>query len=512
MPSILVYEAGKTHTLEVEEGASVVAALRSNGFVVDAPCGGAGTCKKCSMLISDAQGVSYRLACQTKVSEGLEVTIEHSHEMSVEMGSGLTRWQPDGDAGTYGLAIDVGTTTLVMRLHDLRTGEALGAIGRSNPQLAYGADVISRISACAGGSLDAMSSLLGDTLVEMALALIRNAGVEKESVVSAVLAGNTTMQHIALGIDPTPIGAAPFTPPTLFGDVREYAPFAKAGIAAGRVFLAPCVAAYVGGDITAGMLACGVLSKDEPLLFLDLGTNGEMALGDRNGIVSCATAAGPVFEGANIKYGMPAYPGAIARVVCSGDGRLELNVIDDCEPIGICGTGLFDVCALLLECGIIDEAGRIVDDDEIDPELSRGLERWLCEEDGQPAFELTPRVRVTQKDVRNLQLAKASVCAGVLTLMEYRGLGMEDVKHVLIAGGFGRFLDLDAAARVGVFPRELRAVAQSVGNTAIAGASDALVSSDARRALGQIERACDYIELSTSAKFNEFYVDQMEFA
>lgn len=517
---IIVHDGADLKRIDVTDGQTVLAALQSAHMTTDAPCGGIGCCKKCRVLVSDDRGVSYRLACQTPVSDGMEVTVERNRNMNVSMGSNLCSWPADGAIDTWGLAIDVGTTTVVCRLHELSNGRLLDALGCSNPQIVFGADVLSRISASDVDGVISMQELLGDTLVDMAEELIERHGIEKCNLAHAVLCGNTTMEHLALAIDPTPLGVSPFVPPTLFGDVRVYEPFARTGIAEGKVLFAPCIAAYVGGDITAGMLAMRMHEASAPMLLIDLGTNGEMALGDARGITCCATAAGPVFEGANVKYGMPAYPGAISRVTLADDGTLAFTIIGKggivdaqgaSDALGICGTGLFDTVALLLTYGIVDETGRMLKVDEIDTARSRGLEHLLTEEDGQPAFRLTDRISITQADVRNLQLAKASVCAGALTLMDAMGYTPEDISELLIAGGFGEYLDLASAARVGIFPSELLPRARSVGNTAIEGASALVVSSEARASLHDIVERSSYIELSTSAVFNELYIEQMEF-
>ncbi|MDD5893659.1 MAG: ASKHA domain-containing protein, partial [Coriobacteriaceae bacterium] len=302
---------------------------------------------------------------------------------------------------------------------------------------------------------------------------------------------------------PHGIGVAPFEPVTLFGDKVEFL--------GEQAFFAPCVAGYVGGDITCGLLAIDVRSEDEPVLFLDLGTNGEMALGDRSGIVTCATAAGPVFEGSNVRFGMPAYPGAISSVRLV-DGSLELEVIGGEEPVGICGTGLIDAVAVLLELGIVDETGRMLDDDEAADEVDdEDLAGRVFELDGRPAFRLAGEIAITQEDIRNLQLAKAAVMGGIETLMERRGIDAFDVAKLQIAGGFGQYLDLRNAARIGLFPEELLDKASSVGNTSIEGASAALFSSAAREELARIVEVCDYVELSGDAAFNAHYIDAMMF-
>lgn len=506
-----VREGSTTKTIQASEGMTVLEALQRDGAHVDAPCGGAGTCKKCMMLISDAQGISYRLACQTKVTQGCEVTLEKSSEMSISLGGVFGPWPADGEAGSYGLAFDIGTTTVVARLHDMGTGELIGALGAPNPQLAFGADVLSRISCCPDGGLEKMQALIGEKLVSLASQLMRKYGVGANQTCRAVVTGNTTMLHIAAGLDPTSIGVSPFTPQSLFGEEIVYEPFVQAGIAQGRALFAPCVAGYVGGDISCGISACGIDAADACVLMLDLGTNGEMALGSKDGIISCATAAGPVFEGANIKYGMPAYAGAISKVALGADGDLELSVIGGEEPVGICGTALFDIVALLLAQGIVDETGRMVDDDELEDDVPAALVEHLCEEDDAPAFRVWDHIVLTQKDVRCLQLAKASVCAGVETMMEEMDVAAGDISDFVIAGGFGEYLNLDSAAKAGLFPAELRPLARSVGNSAIEGASQVLLSAAGRAELAHAMELTRYIELSGHATFNDLYIDDMMF-
>lgn len=506
-----VRKGSESAVIQASEGMTVLEALQRGGEHVDAPCGGAGTCKKCMMLISDGEGISYRLACQTKVTPGCEVTIEESSEMAISLSGALGSWAADGEPGSYGLAVDIGTTTVVVRLHDMATGEVLAALGSPNPQLAFGADVLSRISCCPDGGLEKMQDLIGEKLVSLAELLMDRQAVRPDQVRSAVITGNTTMLHIAAGLDPSSIGVSPFTPQSLFGEVIDYEPFARAGVAQGKVLFAPCVAGYVGGDISCGIAACGIDASDVPVLMLDLGTNGEMALGSKDGIISCATAAGPVFEGANIKYGMPAYEGAISKVTTGPDGELELAVIGDVEPVGICGTALFDIVALLLDWGIVDETGRMVDDDELADDVPAALAGRLCELDDAPAFRIWEHIVLTQKDVRCLQLAKASVCAGVETMMEEMGIAAQEIGRFVIAGGFGEYLNLDSAAKVGLFPAELRGLAQSVGNSAIEGASKVLLSCEGRAQLAHVMGITRYIELSGHATFNELYIDDMMF-
>ena len=509
MNIIVRHDSGKD-IISAQEGDTVLVALQRAGIVIDAPCGGAGTCRKCRVLLHDGEGVSYQLACQIKAADGIEVTLQQSHDMAVSMSGDTYQWEADGSAKGYGVAIDVGTTTIACRLYNRETGELLGSIGNSNPELVFGADVIARIKASIEGHLEDMVRILGDELALMAKKLIRRAKIDVQDITQVVIAGNTVMQTIAAGVDPEPIGVAPYEALTLFGDEHDYAAFAAEGIADGKVYFTPCVAGYVGGDVVCGMLAMDMGRSEKPMLLLDLGTNGEIALGDKNGIISCATAAGPVFEGANIKYGMPAYPGAISQVKFE-DGELKLTVIGDEEPSGICGTGLIDAVALMLDHGLILPGGRVVPADDIDPEEAGGLEAFMDVEDDAPCLRLTDSISVTQKDVRCLQLAKAAITGGILTLMHGRGNEFEDIGSLAIAGGFGQYMNLRNAARVGLFPEELLHCAHSVGNTAIEGTSAILINEGAKRHMDEIMETCDYIELSTSMEFNKFYVDEMMF-
>lgn len=486
-------------------GRTLLEALRDAGFVIDAPCGGAGTCGKCRVLVRTTEGVGWQLACQVQASDVLEVSLEPPKPMEVclegeALGSlgGEGGIAPDGGEG-FRVAVDVGTTTVVARLLRASDGALLGALGRSNPQIPYGADVISRISSAGEGTLRAQHAAIDEAVSCMVSELCRAVGVGADGVAFGVLAGNTVMETMAAGIDPAPIGAMPFTPHELFGGV---APVEGTDV---EFRFAPCIAGYVGGDVVCGMLACGMDRAKVPTLLLDLGTNGEMVLADSRGMTACATAAGPVFEGANIAYGMPAYPGAIASVRLVG-GSLVLDVIGGGEPMGICGTGLIDAVACLLDEGAVDESG-LLDADE----ASDAIAPYIEEGPGGTVFRLSPEVVVTQKDIRCLQLAKAAVSGGIRTLAEERGVSLASVELVAIAGGFGGRLDVGSAVRVGLIPAELGGVCENAGNTAIEGASACALSEDAWRRACSIASDCDYLELSTDERFNGYYVSGMEF-
>ena len=497
---LFIDDAGKRIEVEVAEECSVLDVLQAQRIDIQATCGGVGKCGRCQMLVKDDEGLSYRLACMTPVKDGMEVVVEHAGAMDVVQSGTTSSFPPDEGATGYGIAIDIGTTTVVAHLHDLATGERLATVGRANPQIAFGSDVISRISASIDGKLDLMCGIIQDAMREMKAKLCKEAKVSPDEVVRCAIAGNTVMQHIAVGLPPDTIGFNPFIPLSLFGDERIID-----GL--GPCYLTRCIAGYVGGDITAGMLACQ-LDTGGTRLFLDLGTNGEMALAANGRIKCCATAAGPVFEGANIHFGMPASPGAISKVSWEDDA-VKVGVVGDVAPIGICGTGIVDAVAMMVRLGVVDETGYLLGADELDEPLASMAGR----ENDHNVFYIVPdhSIYITQTDVRSLQLAKAAVCAGILTMMDAADIEVSDIGRLEIAGGFGAYLNLESAAAIGLFPEELLDRASSVGNTSGEGATALLVSSAAQKREDEIAGKCDYLELSTSSEFNDFYVEMMEF-
>lgn len=320
------------------------------------------------------------------------------------------------------------------------------------------------------------------------------------------VAANTTMCHLLTDLPPDSLGGAPFTPVSLFGTtvpaVSLNLPFD------GDVYIAPAVAGYVGGDITADLLATGLDLADQPVLLLDIGTNGEMAIGCGSRFICCATAAGPTFEGAQIECGMTAAPGAILAVEWTGQ-RPACTVIGDGEATGLCGSGLVDAMALLLTLQVVDETGRMLEPGEGD--LPAAVATRLFRSGDEPAFRLTEHMYVTQKDVRMLQLAKGAVAAGIQVMIDSYGVPLKEVKALLLAGGFGSYIRPVSAARIGLIPAELLSVTRSVGNAAAQGARIALISTQARERLNRLQTNMEYMELSGLAAFNDAYMDAMLF-
>jgi uncharacterized 2Fe-2S/4Fe-4S cluster protein (DUF4445 family) len=425
----------------------------------------------------------------------------------------------DSTARAFGLAFDLGTTTVVATLLDLTTGTPAAVASMLNKQQPFGADVIARISAtmldpAAAGKL---RELAAETLTELATAVCEEAGVRPDEVYEVALAGNATMVHLVLGFDPEAVGVAPFIMAArLLPEVRA----SDLGVPAhpqARAVVFPAFGAYVGGDITAGLLASGMDRDPRVRLFIDIGTNCEIVLGGRDWLTATAAPAGPAFEGASIRCGMRAADGAIEAVTVTGDGEIQLTVIGDTEPTGLCGSGLVDAVAALADAGLLEESGRFVTEEEartVAPALADrfrliGKERVFVLS-GDPA-DPAATVYLSQRDIRELQFAKAAIATGWRILLEDAGLTEEDVKQVLLAGSFGSYLSAKSAIRIGLVPDIGARRIIAAGNVAGEGAKMALLSLRDRAAALALLEEVRYVELSDRADFNDRFIDQLGF-
>jgi uncharacterized 2Fe-2S/4Fe-4S cluster protein (DUF4445 family) len=414
----------------------------------------------------------------------------------------------------FGLAFDLGTTTVVATLLDLTTGTPVAVESMLNKQQPFGADVIARISATMldPAARDKLRQLAQETLAELGTAVCQAGGVRTEEVYEVALAGNATMVHLVLGIDPEPLGVAPFIMSArLLPEVRAR----DLGVAAhprARAVVFPAFGAYVGGDITAGLLASGMDRDPRIRLFIDIGTNCEIVLGGRDWLLATAAPAGPAFEGASIRCGMRAADGAIEAVAVAEDGDLKLTVIGDTHPAGLCGSGLVDAVAALADAGLIDESGRFAKEAAAHPLADRltkiGQERvfvlhWSADRD--PATS----VYLSQRDVRELQFAKAAIATGWRILLEEAGLTTADIKQVLLAGSFGSYLNAKSAIRIGLVPDVGPRRIIAAGNVAGEGAKMALLSIRDRAAALALLEEVNYVELSDRQDFNDRFIDQL---
>ena len=503
MSRILAYQGDHCFELEAAAVETLLETLRRGGVQLSAPCGGGGKCGKCRVELQQGERRESVLACQYRAEGDCTVYVPALAGGSIcTEGQERTLSFTPGRSG-LGAAVDIGTTTVAVRLYDLADGSLLGTDSAWNAQAAFGADVISRCQYVMEheDGLALLRDGIRDQIFSMVGGLIRAAGREEGELSELYIAGNTVMEHIFMGLSPAGLAVAPFRAESLFtgGEAKQ--------IRGVKTWAAPCAASYVGGDIMAGLLSTGLWQKPGVSLFLDVGTNGEMALGGREGFVCCAVASGPAFEGAGISCGMASTPGAVSDVRWAADGP-ELTVIGGGEAKGLCGSGLIKLLALLLEKGLVDETGWLLPPEE----APAGYEKWLSEdENGNGCFHLCQEVFLSAADVRQLQLAKAAVAAGIQVLLEEPGLTAGEIDRVYLAGGFGTHLDPEAAAAIGMLPEELAGKTVSVGNSALARAAMALLDGQSRAAMDEIQKQCKYIELSGDSRFNRAFPQHMMF-
>ena len=439
---------------------------------------------------------------------------------AVLCGADLVAIEPgDTTHASHGAAFDLGTTTIVGTLLDLNTGEARAVASSLNAQAVHGGDVLSRISHTMGrreglGELQRMAALTFNTLLED---LSRQASVPADRIYEVTIAGNATMQHLLLGLDPEPISVTPFAPVVTRGVQVRADQIGLSIHPNGRAYLFPHLGAYVGGDIVAGLLATALPRGDRLRLFVDVGTNGEIALGWEKRTVATAAPAGPAFEGAEISCGMRATRGAIEGVRI-GEDAVTLQTIGDAPPVGLCGSGLIDAVAQLYRRGLLDATGRLRSADEVKQKVPESLQSRLVTLEGVRAFILaTPdetgstAVLLTQKDIRQLQFAKGSIATGIQVLMNETGVRASDLQEVLLAGAFGSYIHPDSARTIGLVPPVALPRIRAVGNAAGEGAKIALLSYREREAAEGMPSRVEYLELSGREDFNDLFMKALGF-
>lgn len=509
----------KVHTNDGETilkspiGIRLIDLLQDNNIFIDLPCNGRGTCGACGARFkvfvpkpseSDLQHLSqkqlddgYRLTCQVKVEHPLELFIE-TDEMEVMVGEESKK----KTAEKYAIAIDIGTTTVVCHLIDADNGDIIDTAAGANKQRAYGADVASRIlhEMSNEDGKDQLHTAITGQLNEMIQELISKNNVDTIEKITAV--GNTVMTHILLGYPSTSLGTAPYTPVSLDRvtlPARDIAIDVDADIT-----VLECIASYVGSDVAVGAVVCDIMENDEYSLLIDLGTNGEIMLANKDKAYCCATAAGPAFEAANIHCGMSGLPGAVSQF-SENNGEFSYKTVGDKSPIGICGSGVLDITATLFECGIVDMTGRMIKDND-NVKFSENTKEY---------FEITPTensdIIFTAKDVREIQLAKAAVAAGVHTLVDTAGIKLEDIKKVYLAGGFGNYMDIASALRIGLISDKLEGRIIAAGNTAAKGSVGFTFDNSFGEKLASYVKSAEHIELSMSMIFQNYFVEYMGF-
>jgi len=416
----------------------------------------------------------------------------------------------DRSARHYGLAVDIGTTSVVAELVDLGNRASLGRESEYNAQISCGDDVISRIVySLKKDGLARLQGLVAGTINTLIDRLVEKSGVERDDIVYVVAAGNTTMIHLFYGIDPRHIREEPYIPTMNFIPTVEAATVGLRIARGARVFCVPGRASYVGGDITAGLLAAGVFRSDKLTLFIDIGTNGEMALGNAEWLLSCACSAGPAFEGGSVKHGMRAVLGAIEIVRIDPDTLEPMIVtIGQQRPKGICGSGLIDAVAELFLTGIINEKGKFnLDLGQPRIRVNAGIAEYVLVRAAESAIGAD--IAITEADLDNLIRTKGAIYAGIATLLEQMQMTAEAIEQVFIAGGFGRYLELDQAITIGLLPEFSEDKVKYVGNGSLLGAHLVLLSRAARESAAGIARSMTYLELSTNPGFMDNYVSAL---
>ncbi|MCD8249855.1 MAG: ASKHA domain-containing protein [Lachnospiraceae bacterium] len=478
---------------EAEEGMTVLEVERKAGLTPDAPCGGNGKCGKCRVLID---GILLA-ACQVLVrgalcvdtgggKEGTDQILTEGVGRRVTLDPGEL---PEDVERPFLAAVDLGSTSVVAYLLDGKTGATLAVRSMMNPQRQYGADVVMRASYAMEHGAEALSSCIRRLVSEMIRELARECGGSQEDVVRIVMVGNSCMHHLFLEIPVDSLVLAPYEPKVKDAVSCSAQELGILAYPQARICWLPNIGGFVGADTVGCILATHMEEREKMTLMIDIGTNGEMVLGNRKtGLMACSTAAGPAFEGAKISCGMRGSTGAIDHVHLDGADHPVFHVIGEGEPIGVCGSGLLDAASCLLKCGVIDESGQMKDD-------------WY----------FTKNVSLIQQDIRELQLAKAAIAAGIRILCAKKGIMVGDIEEVLLAGAFGNYLDPESACDIGMLPEELRGRIIPVGNAAGEGARIAALNQGEYERSRVLAREVEFVELAREADFQDIYVDELEF-
>ncbi len=476
-------------TFEFNGSPSVKQVLEAAGFLIPHPCGGRGSCGKCTIGLEGnvsapndiEQRAGTRLSCQALLLGDATVHLPKKHSViQIETGSSRNLVPSAPMAHGLGAAVDLGTTTLVLKLCDLESGIILSSASSINPQTSVAADVMGRIGAALNGKLNELQSQVNIAINGLLEQACVKAGIQVDSVKYLVITGNTTMLYLLTGREPESLAYAPFQADFLFG--------VEAEILQRRAYLPFCMNAFVGADITCAVLASGLAKYADTALLCDIGTNGELALWKNHTLYVASTAAGPAFEGAGISCGCGSVQGAIDRVWVE-NGEIRVHTISEIPAVGLCGSGLVDAIAAYRRLGHIDETGAT----------------------DMTSLPLSGKVALLPRDIRAVQLAKSAIAAGIRVVLDAAGTNIDEVSCLYIAGGFGSHLNVDSAVAIGLIPAELRDRVQVIGNAALDGALRLLMDKNRIPETQAIAESASHIKLGGNAKFSEHYFEQMMF-
>jgi uncharacterized 2Fe-2S/4Fe-4S cluster protein (DUF4445 family) len=512
--------------VNVPKGKSFLEAIRESGSYVAADCGGKGTCGKCIVSIlptpcpteADLEHLTekqiqqgLRLACQHNVEQDTRVLLLSSSEAVKILTDGLvleSDFELDRERG-IGVGVDIGTTTVVCYFMDLSTGSQIASSSSLNPQIAYGEDVISRITHVLReqNGIEDLRRSLWDTISKMIERCCENGDPTKETVRRIAVVANTAMHHIALGLDVEPLALAPYTPSMKHAHETQASNLGLTRIGNTSVYFAPNIAGYVGGD-ALGFILSQQLHKREGVTFgIDVGTNGEIIASSGGRILCCSTAAGPAFEGARIAQGMRAQEGAIEYVsIDKVDEAPGISIIGDVPPKGLCGSGILDCVAELLRIGLVDASGRLQKHKRV-TELEKLGEAYVLRFPSEIGTE--KHIVMTQRDIRQVQLAKAAIRTGIEVLMSEMEIGADSINAFYLAGAFGNYLRPESALRIGLLPPVKKERIIPVGNAAGEGAKLIVLSRAARSEMERIAQSAEYVELAQIPDFDDIFVRAM---
>ena len=482
--------APNDQTLSAPSGSNLLEVLRAAGLAPDAPCGGNGTCGKCKVII-DGQEV---LSCQTTVDRDMTVTLKKKAGLNILRTGVALDVNMDPMKEGYLAAFDIGTTSVVCFLLNGKTGEEITSASMLNPQTTFGADVISRIQSALGGTLEQQRDVIRGGMTKLIKSVCKDADITPEEIGVVSVVGNPCMQQLFLGISPKNLAGVPFAPVLTQAKTMPCAEVLSI-CANAELLIVPDISGYIGADTMGCVLSTKMYESDEITLMVDIGTNGEMVLGSKDRMIACSTAAGPALEGANIHFGMRGTDGAIDHVWAE-EGEIRCSVIGDGEAKGICGSGLIDAIAVLLELKKLNKRGKMSSDTEVD---------------GQKVVYLKDSVYLTQDDIRQVQMAKGAIYAGIALMSKQLGIEIKDIQQVLLAGAFGNYLNPASACRMGLLPEELLERIVPVGNAAGSGAK-LLACDKAVLPLSQslIERI-EFLELASLPEFSRTFAKSMNF-
>lgn len=543
MPDIVfitsTHGAEKRTVCHAGHGVTILEAARLAGIKIETPCGGIGVCGKCDVRIAGTR--DNVPACRTAVEDNAAYIVKNYDEENKSLrilsggvsftygrkafvskkyangktevyGGGILTGIEEGDTSAflYGLAVDIGSTTIVAALLDLQTGETLASESALNPQSHYAQDVLGRIHFAGKGGLDILYSALIETLNALIETLSVKTGVDPFYIYEVVYSGNTTMLHLACNVDPSSIGRYPYTYRLPGGCHREDRRLRASPSA--RIYLPPVISAYVGADISSGILITRLAHKKGVSLFIDIGTNGEIVLAKDGRMAASSTAAGPAFEGMNISCGMRASAGAIESFTVDDAGTFSYKTIDGAAAAGICGSGLLDIAGELVRSGVIDKNGRLVPPDtgNYPPALKECVRRI----EGKYAFLISggpDGVYLSQKDIRQIQLAKGALRCGIEMLFSHFGLRAEALDEVIIAGSFGCRLNENSLINIGLLPPQFAGKITFAGNTSLSGAAALLLNVSFRDEIKELAAKVELVELAQDSGFERTFIQYMGF-